>query len=174
MKILDKEFEVFLTDKEIDQLVTDFAAKVDADYEGKDLVIVGILNGAFIFVSDLVKKLKLDPEIIFLKYKSYKGTRSGEVKVQLELEEDIENKHVLILEDIVDTGKTMVRIAQDLNEHEPASLKYGSLFLKPDTYNSAVEISYIGKEIPNDFVLGYGMDYDGKGRSLKDLYKAKD
>ncbi|WP_109831621.1 hypoxanthine phosphoribosyltransferase [Reichenbachiella versicolor] len=174
MKVLDKEFEVMMTQEEIDSLVSDLASKLDTEYQGKDLVIVAILNGSFIFVSDLVRKMKLDPEVIFLKYKSYKGTRSGEVKVQLELEDDIEDKHVLILEDIVDTGKTIVRISQDLKEHEPASLKYGTLFLKPDCYNSEVELSFIGKELPNKFVLGYGMDYNGKGRSLNELYQLKD
>jgi len=173
MKIIDKEFDLFISEQEINTLLDQLAIQIEETYTDKELVIVGVLNGSFMFVSDLVKRLRLDLDIIFLKYKSYQGLESQEIKVLLELEDDIEDKHVLVLEDIIDTGKTIVRIAQDLNEHNPASLKYATLFLKPATYHYEIPLSFVGKEIPNDFIIGYGMDYNGKGRNLCDVYRLK-
>ena len=173
MQVLDKEFELFMRESELQQVVKEFAQKLDEAYSNKDLIIVAILNGSFIFVSDLIRYMKIDPEIVFMKYRSYEGIKSGEIQAELELDQDIEDRHVLILEDIVDTGKTIIRIAQDLQEHEPASLNYGTLFVKPDTYNSEVKLKFVGKELPSDFVIGYGMDYCGKGRGLRELYRLK-
>lgn len=150
------------------------ADAIEQHYTNKELIIVGVLNGAFVLVADLVRKLSIRPEVHFTKYASYIGTAySGQVKKELEVNIDFENRNVLIVEDIVDTGNTLERIITDFESHQPASLKIASLFLKPDVYDKAITIDFIGKEIPNDFVIGYGMDIDGKGRELKEIYKIK-
>lgn len=166
------KFEKYLSSHEIQELVKQLAGKIDEAYQGKDLVVMGVLNGAFIFLSDLVKAMDLDPEILFVKYKSYKGTEStGIVHRELEPELDLSGRDVLIIEEIIDSGNTLARILDDLKKEKPATLKICSLFLKPNSFKGDQRIDFVGKEIPNDFVIGYGMDYNGYGRSYDELYK---
>ena len=168
----DKQFELFISESEIQQYITELASAIDLEYEGKDLVIIGILNGAFIFVSDLVKAMSLDPEISFLKYASYSGTGStGNVKNLIGLNENFEGRHVLIVEDIIDTGQTLAKVLIDVKSAKPDSVKIATLFFKPDAFSAAYSIDFIGKNIPNKFVVGYGMDYNSKGRNLINLYQ---
>lgn len=172
VQIHDKKFEQFISGKEITQIIDKLANELSNDYSDKDLIIIGILNGAFIFVSDLVKAMSIDPKVSFLKYSSYDGTQTtGVVKSLIGLHEDLKDQHVLVVEDIVDTGKTLNKVLAELNAAEPASLKVATLFFKPNAYQEKFSIDYIGKEIANKFVVGYGMDYNGLGRGLTDLYQ---
>lgn len=172
IQIKDKQFKKYLSKEEIQETVQELAAKVTAEYEGKELVLLGILNGCFLFLSDLVREMKIDPEISFLKLSSYEGSESsGHVKQLIGLDEGLDGKHVLIVEDIVDTGNTLEHIISSLENEGAESVKVCTLLLKPDVYSKDIAIDYVGREIPNDFVVGYGMDYDGFGRSLEDLYQ---
>jgi len=172
IQIHDKKFKRFISEKEISRIIKNIADNINRDYSNKELLVIGILNGAFIFVSDLMKLLKIDPKISFLKFTSYAGiSSSGVVNTLIGLNEDLKGKHVLVVEDIVDTGKTLTKVLNVLESSEPASLKVATLFFKPDAYQSQYPIAYIGKEIPNKFVVGYGMDYNGNGRGLTDLYQ---
>ncbi|MFY0626353.1 MAG: hypoxanthine phosphoribosyltransferase [Reichenbachiella sp.] len=172
MIINELKFEKYISEQEIDDLVQVIAEEIIQTYQGKELILVGVLNGAFMFVSDLVKKLTVHPEIHFIKCSSYKGTSTtGKVQLDLDLDVNLKGKHVLIVEDIVDTGNTLVEIAKEFQSRGAASLKFASLLLKPDVYDKDIPLDFIGKEIPNDFVIGYGMDLDGKGRELKAIYR---
>ncbi|UXP33720.1 hypoxanthine phosphoribosyltransferase [Reichenbachiella agarivorans] len=175
IQIEDKKFKKYLDNKEIEEIVSQLADQISKDYQDKTVVLLGILNGSFIFLSDLVKKMSIDPEISFLKLASYDGQKStGKVKKLIGLDEDLDQKHVLIVEDIVDTGNTLAHIISSLENEGAESVKILTLFHKPDVYNKSIPIDYIGKSIPNDFVIGYGMDYKGYGRSLVDLYQIEE
>jgi len=174
IKIGDKEFEEFLTEGEIQSYVQALAQEIDRDFAGKDLLILGILNGAFLFAADLVKYMSIDPEISFLKYASYEGTSStGKVKNLIGINEDFTGKHIVIVEDIVDSGNTLAHILALLKDKKSASISTATLFFKPEAYQQNIALRYVGKEIPNQFVVGYGMDYLGKGRNLTGLYQLK-
>lgn len=174
IKIGGKYFEEYLTEDQIQDCVKSLAQQIDKDFEGKDLVILGILNGSFLFVADLVKYMTLDPEISFLKFSSYEGTSStGKVKSLIGINEDLTGKHILIVEDIVDSGTTLAHILDLLKDKSAASISTATLFFKPEAYKQKMEIEYVGKEIPNLFVVGYGMDYLSKGRNLTGLYQLK-
>lgn len=175
IQIKDKKFKKYLSSQEIQAAITSIAEAINKDYQGKDLVVLGILNGAFIFTSDLVKQLDVSPEISFLKLSSYQGEKTtGKVTELIGLDEDLEGKHILIVEDIVDTGNTLGHIISALENEGASSVKTASLFLKPDVYDKSIKLDYVGKEIPNLFVIGYGMDYLGHGRELEDLYQIED
>lgn len=168
----DKNFEIFISKEEIDQHIRDLAAQIDVDYYNKKLLVIGILNGAFMFVSDLIKEMTIDPEISFIKLTSYTGTSTtGNVQQLIGLKENIEGRHVLVLEDIVDTGNTLEKILEVLKSKNPASLEIGTLLYKPDAYKKDYAVKYVGRAIPNKFVVGYGLDYDGYGRSLQHIYQ---
>lgn len=174
IQVGDKFFEEYLTADQIQESVKRLAYQIDADYQGKDLLILGILNGAFLFMADLVKYMHADPEISFLKFASYEGTSStGTVNELIGLNEDLTGKHVLIVEDIVDSGNTLAHILEILSDKKAASISTATLFFKPEAYQQNIELQYVGKEIPNLFVVGYGMDYLGKGRNLTGLYQLK-
>ncbi|HBF87160.1 MAG TPA: hypoxanthine phosphoribosyltransferase [Bacteroidales bacterium] len=171
VKILDKEFEVSIPSDEIQDAIQKIADRMNVDFAGKEIIFLGILNGAFMFASDLFKKINVDCRITFLKLASYEGTRStGTLKRLIGLNEDVSGATVVILEDIVDTGHTIVDIVKQLKGYEPKEIKVATMFLKPDVYDKDVKIDYIGMEIPNDFIVGYGLDYDGYGRNLADIY----
>lgn len=171
VKILDKEFGVSIPSDEIQAAIQKVADRMNQDFVGKDIIFLGILNGAFMFASDLFKRIKVDCRITFLKLASYEGTRStGTLKRLIGLNEDVSNATVVILEDIIDTGHTIVDIVKQLKGYEPKEIKVATMFLKPDVYDKDVKIDYIGMEIPNDFIVGYGLDYDGYGRNLADVY----
>lgn len=174
IEIGDKQFEEYLTADQIQSCVKSLALQINKDFRGKNLLILGILNGSFLFVADLVKYMTIDPEISFLKFASYEGTSStGSVKDLIGINEDLAGKHILIVEDIVDSGTTLAHIMGLLEGKGAASIETATLFFKPDAYKQDIHLRYIGKEIPNLFVVGYGMDYQSKGRNLTGLYQLK-
>ena len=174
MKVLDKNFELFIKAAEIDKRTVELGKQISADYAGKDPLFVVLLNGAFMFSSDLIKNIGTPCQVCFVKVASYEGTHSsGQLKNILGLEEDIKNRHVIVLDDIIDSGLTMNNIVEELKKKNPASIEPAALLLKPMAFDSKFNIKYIGFSIPNDFVVGYGLDYNGYGRNLKDLYHLK-
>ncbi len=171
-KIHDREFEVYITNAEIRSVISDMAKRINEDLAGKDVIFLGILNGAFMFASDLFREIRLNCQITFLKLASYAGTSStGTVKRLIGINEDIHNKTVVILEDIVDTGVTLDNIIKQLKGYEPAEIRVATMLFKPESYTKDLKLDYVGIEIPSDFVLGYGLDYQGYGRNLADLYR---
>lgn len=171
VQVLDKKFRVSIPEEEILKAIESMAAKMNDDLKGKDVIFLGILNGCFLFASDLFKSIDIPCQITFLKLASYQGTSStGNVKRLIGINEDIENKTVIILEDIIDTGNTLESIIKQLKGYEPAEIKVATLLYKPEAYKKDIDIDYVGIEIPNDFIVGYGLDYDGYGRNLRDIY----
>lgn len=169
--IHDKHFEVFIEKSVIEQRISDLALEINKDYEGKRPLFLAILNGSFMFAAELMKSVSVSCEITFLRVSSYQATTSsGKVHQILGLTENIEGRDVIIIEDIVDTGLTMIEIKQQLLAQNPASLSIVTLFQKPEALIQPIDIQYIGFKIENKFVLGYGLDYDGLGRNLGDLY----
>ncbi|MBI2275371.1 MAG: hypoxanthine phosphoribosyltransferase [Chitinophagaceae bacterium] len=168
----DKTFVPYLPETLILEKVKELAAGLDKDYAGKKPLFIAILNGSFMFTSDLFKYLTIEAEICFIKLASYKGTKStGQVVTAIGLDTDINDRHVVILEDIIDTGKTMNEFLPQLRNQQPASLKVAVLLHKPDATVFPVHIDYCCFSIPNKFVLGYGLDYDGLGRNIRELYQ---
>ena len=171
LQVHDKTFRPFINEAAIQQRVTELAAAIDRDYEGMQPLFLAVLNGSFIFASDLFKKIKIEAEISFIKLASYKGTSSSDsVVTAIGLEENLNGRHIILLEDIIDTGKTIHSFLPEILQRQPASLKIATFLSKPDALKYPVEAHYTGFEIPNNFVVGYGMDYDGLGRNLRELY----
>jgi hypoxanthine phosphoribosyltransferase len=171
VQVLDKKFKVSITEKELQQAIQKIGDKINEELKGKEVIFLGILNGCFMFASDLYKCIDIPSQISFLKLASYQGTTSsGNVKRLIGINENIENKTVIILEDIIDTGNTLENIIKQLKGYEPAEIKIATLLFKPDAYTKDIHIDYVGKEIPNEFIVGYGLDYDGFGRNLRDIY----
>jgi hypoxanthine phosphoribosyltransferase len=172
IKIRDKTFEAFISAEKIEEAVERIAAEIKKDNKNKNPLFISILNGSFMFAGDLLKKLNIDCDISFVKYSSYKGMRSQlKVKKLLGVNEDIRDRNVIIIEDIIDTGITIETLLNDLNEFQPASIKITGLLFKPDAFIKKFKIDYKGFDIPNIFVVGYGLDYDGKGRNYPEIYK---
>jgi hypoxanthine phosphoribosyltransferase len=172
IQVKDKFFEKFITTTEIDAAVQKVADGINRDYRTKNPVFLAMLNGAFIFAADLMRKINIPCEISFVKYSSYSGTKSTEKLNELiGLNEDLKGRHVIVLEDIVDTGITMNKLLKDIAEKEPADVKVACFCFKPDAFKHFFPIDYLGMSIPNEFILGYGLDYDGQGRNLADIYK---
>jgi hypoxanthine phosphoribosyltransferase len=168
----DKEFSSYITSREIEEQVARVAAEINRDYQGKRPLFIAILNGAFIFAADLFKYITLEAEICFIKLASYKGVKStGKVITAIGLDVDLYNREVIIVEDIVDTGKTLAQFLPQLEHHHPASLKIASLLHKPAAMIHPIKIDYLGFTIPDKFVIGYGLDYDGLGRNIKEIYQ---
>jgi len=171
VKILDKEFKLFISEKRIQEVVEEMAHRMNKELKGQKVFFIGILNGCFMFVADLVKHLDLDCTITFLKLASYQGTSStGKVKRLIGLNEDIKGQTVVVLDDIVDTGITLDFIQKQLRGYEPAEIKLATLLYKPKACRHDVSLDYVGIEIPDDFVVGYGLDYNGYGRNLRQIY----
>ena len=160
--------DVYLSEEKIQQRIVELAEKINQDYQGQKICLVGILNGSFIFLSDLCRQLKLEVEIEFMKASSYGDATesSGQVDISLDVKKDIENRHILLVEDIVDTGNTLAALMPILNKRKPASLKLASLLSKPARLEQPVTIDYLGFEIEDKFVIGYGLDYAGRYREL--------
>ena len=170
----DKEFTLYLEEEKIQSAIEKMAVKLAAEYEGKDTVFVGVLNGCFRFISDLMKHIEFDAEVNFIKLSSYRGTESsGKISDLMSLNSDLRDKHVVILEDIVDTGHTLDYLMEILAEKRTSSIKVASLLYKPDAFIGKRKPDYTAFEIPNLFVVGYGLDYDGLGRNLNDIYQIK-
>jgi hypoxanthine phosphoribosyltransferase len=172
IKVHDKEFVPYITEHEIEEQIKRVAAEINKDYEGKKPLFIAILNGAFIFAADLFKKINVEAEICFIKLASYKGVKStGKVITAIGLDAELYGRDVIIVEDIVDTGKTLSQFLPQLEHQHPASLKIASLLHKPAAMVHPIKIDYLGFTIPNKFVLGYGLDYDGLGRNIKEIYQ---
>lgn len=168
----NKAFEPYLPEALILEKVKELADKLNHDYADKKPLFIAILNGSFMFASDLFKNLHIEAEICFIKLASYKGTKStGQVVTAIGLDIDITNRHVVVLEDIIDTGKTMSHFLPQLQNQQPASLKTAILLHKPEATVFEVPIDYCCFSIPNKFVLGYGLDFDGYGRNIKEIYQ---
>lgn len=169
----EKEFITYLPAERLAAAVQGLAARINEEYTGRHPLFVAVLNGSFMFAADLLKHITVDCEIAFIRVASYAGTQStGQLKEVLGLHEDLRGRHVIILEDIVDTGHTMQALLAQLTEREPASLEVATLFFKPASLQHELHLRYVGLEIPNDFIVGYGLDYDGLGRNLPDVYVA--
>ena len=172
IQVNGKKFQPYLSAEEIDKQIKRLGAAINKDYKDKRPLFIAILNGSFMFASDLFKELSIDAEICFIKLASYKGTRStGHVVTSIGLDESLKDKHVVIIEDIVDTGKTLSEFMPQLADHQPASLKIAALLHKPDALVYPLTIDYLGFSVPNKFLLGYGLDFDGLGRNLKEIYQ---
>ena len=172
VKLGDRSFRLYKSENEILSFVKNVAQQINADYIGRRPLIVPVLNGSFMFASDLLKELKLDCELSFVKVVSYHGTNSnGQAATIIGLNQNIEGRHVILVEDIVDSGHTLSKILPNLLQQNPASLKVASLLFKPQALKVDVKVDYIGAEIPNDFIVGYGLDYNGLGRNLRDIYQ---
>ena len=175
IQINDKSFDVFIQESEIAAKILEISSSINAEYKDKELVFIAILNGAFMFASDLMKNITIPCEISFVKVSSYEGmSTSGRVDELIGLNTNIENKHVIIIEDIVDTGITIDKIRTLLTIEYPASLKVCTLLYKPSAFAGKHAPELVGFSIPNKFVVGYGLDYDEKGRNLKEIYQIKE
>lgn len=173
IKIHDKEFELYINKRQIQAVIQKLAIQINTDYSNDIPIIIPILNGSFIFASDLLRELTIECEVSFMKVASYSGTSStGEVKQLIGLKENIKGRKILILEDIIDTGTTLVKIIKNLESFYPSEIKTVSLLFKPECCVNKVKIDYIGIEVLNAFLVGYGLDYNELGRNLQDIYKA--
>ncbi|MDD2797902.1 MAG: hypoxanthine phosphoribosyltransferase [Bacteroidales bacterium] len=171
VQVKDKVFKPYLSEKQILAKIDELAQRINRDLAGKNPLFVCVLNGAFMFASDLMKKVTIDCEVSFIRLKSYHGTSStGVTKEILGLVDDIEGRTVVLIEDIVDTGRTLVGLYESLNAFKPESIRTAVLLYKPDAVECEVSLDYVAFEIPNDFIVGYGLDYDGNGRNLNDIY----
>jgi hypoxanthine phosphoribosyltransferase len=171
LRILDKTFREVISEEKIKNKIEDLAIEINRDLAGKDVLFVGILNGAFIFAADLIRKIDFPAKISFVKLASYSGTSStGDVKELIGCNDDIMARTIVVIEDIVDTGNTIERIVDELVKRKAGDVKIAALFLKPSAYRKSIKIDYAGFEIPDDFVIGYGLDYEGYGRNLPSVY----
>ena len=171
IRVLDKKFREFIPEQEIKEKIIKLADQINKDFAGKEVVFLGILNGAFLFAAELLKRIDLKARISFVKLASYEGTSSsGTIKELIGWNEEIRNKYIIVVEDIVDTGNTLERIVDELVIRKASGIKIATLLLKPEAYTKDIPIDYVGFRIPNDFVIGYGLDYDGYGRNLPSIY----
>jgi len=169
--VLDKTFEVSIPEAEIKERVKAVAQQLSHDMEGKNPLFLAVLNGAFMFAADLMREMTIPCEISFVKLASYQGTMStGKIKEVLGINEDLTGRTVIILEDIVETGLTIRQMIESLGTRNPASIHVCTLLFKPDRLKENVPIEYVAFRIPNEFVLGYGLDYDQQARGLRDIY----
>jgi len=175
IKILDKEFVPYLSEQIIQEKISELAIQLNKDYEGKRPLFLSILNGSFLFTADLFKQITIEAEVCFIKLASYKGTSStGNVITAIGLDINIKDRHIVILEDIIDTGKTLHHYLPQLDNMQPASVKIAVLLNKKAALQFPVNIDYACIDIPNKFVVGYGLDYDGLGRNNKAIYQLKE
>jgi len=175
IRVKNKKFSLFLDESEILTGINRVAENIRRDLKEKDPLFICVLNGAFMFASDLIKQLDFPCELCFIRLKSYEGTKTeGKAKEVYGLIEDIKNRHVVILEDIIDTGYTMYELMENLSKREPASLRIATMLFKPEALQLAIRPDYVAIQIPNDFVVGYGLDYEGHGRNLRNIYKICD
>ena len=171
VRILDKKFRELISVKAINTRIDEMALQINRDFTGSEVIFVGILNGAFMFAADLFRKTELNARITFVKLASYIGTSSsGSIKELIGWNEDLVNKKIIVVEDIVDTGTTLERIVNELVIRNVAEIRIATMLLKPAAYKKDIPINYVGFEIPNNFVVGYGLDYNGYGRNLPSIY----
>lgn len=171
VKVKDKEFAISIPEEKILAEVDRLAARLNRDLEGENPLFLCVLNGSFIFASDLFRRISIPAEISFVKLASYVGTTStGKVKELVGLTEDITGRTIVVVEDIVDTGCTMQKLIENLKSRKPKAVHVCTLLLKPEKLKVNLEVEYVALEIPNGFIVGYGLDYDGYGRNLRDIY----
>lgn len=172
IKVNDKNFQPYISAADIHTRIAALGSAINAEYDGKRPLFIAILNGSFMFASDLFKEINIDAEICFIKLASYKGTRStGNVITSIGLDEPLQNRHVIIIEDIVDTGNTLHKFLPQLYNQQPASLKIAALLHKPEALEHPIVIDYLGFNVPDKFLLGFGLDFDGLGRNLPEIYQ---
>ena len=172
IKLHDKTFDTYLSAEAIQEKIQKMASDISRDYKGRKPLFIAILNGSFMFAADLFRHLSIDAEICFIKLASYKGMKSsGHITTAIGLDQDVFGRDIIIVEDIVDTGKTLHEFLPKLQHQQPASLKIAALLHKPGATVHPLEIEYLGFSIPDKFVVGYGLDYDGLGRNLKEIYQ---
>jgi hypoxanthine phosphoribosyltransferase len=172
IEVLGKEFRISISSEKIQERIQELAVEISRDLKGQDPVFISILNGSFMFAADLFRKLEIDARITFLKLASYQGTStSGTVKQLIGLNQEIKDQNIVILEDIVDSGTTLETIVRQLSAYQPASIKVATLLFKPGACKTGLELNYVGFTISNEFIIGYGLDYNGYGRKYKDIYK---
>ena len=171
VKIKDKSFRVSIPEAEIKERVKALAEQMSKDLEGKNPIFLGVLNGSFIFAADLMREMTVPCEISFVKLASYQGTTStGKVREVLGINENLSGRTVVIVEDIVESGQTMKQMIESLGTRNPESVRICTLFFKPEKLKEDLDLDYVAFRIPDDFIVGYGLDYDGLGRELKDVY----
>ncbi len=171
IQILDKKFREYIPEDVINNKVLELAERINSDFAGKEVIFVGVLNGSFIFAADLFRRIRLRARITFIKLASYAGTSStGEIRELIGCNEDLKGKSVIIIEDIVDTGVTLEHTVDNLIIRNVKEISIVTLLLKPEAYGKKINIDYTGFEIPNEFVVGYGLDYNGEGRNLPSVY----
>lgn len=172
IELHDKQFEIFITAEELNFAVENMARQIEDDFEDEIPVFIGVLNGSFMVLSDLMKHYSHPCEVNFVKMSSYDGMETThEVKQLIGLNDDLEGRSVIIVEDIVDTGNTIEELKAIFKSKKVKSFKIATLFLKPDAYKKDIKLDYVGIRIPNKFIVGYGLDYDELGRNLKDVYQ---
>jgi len=172
MKIKEKTFVPYLSEEKLQLAIRELATTINRDFQGRTPVILAVLNGAFMFTADLIKMLEVEVEISFVKVKSYEGTQSsGEVKQLIGLDSSLQGKDIILLEDIVDTGHTIYHLIRLLEAQEPSSISTATLLFKPEALQKEVDLTYVGIRIPDIFVVGYGLDYDGLGRQYREIYQ---
>ena len=171
VEVNGKTFRISIPEAEIKKRVKEVAEEISRDMEGKNPLLLGVLNGAFIFAADLMREMTIPCEVSFVKLASYQGTTStGKVTEVLGINENLTGRHVIIVEDIVDTGLTMKRMIESLGTRNPASVSVCSLLVKPDKLQVELDLKYVAFKIPNEFILGYGLDFDQAARGLRDIY----
>jgi hypoxanthine phosphoribosyltransferase len=172
IQLHDKQFVPFISEAELDFAVAEMAQLIEADFADEVPVFIGVLNGAFMVVADLLKHYNKPCEVSFIKMASYEGTAStDEVKQLIGLNQDLTGRTVIVVEDIVDTGNTVETLKAMFKQQNVKHFKIATLFLKPDAYKKEIKIDYVGIRIPNKFIVGYGLDYDGLGRNLAAVYQ---
>ncbi len=175
IKIKDKTFRTSIPEAEIKSRVKALAAQISRDMEGKNPLLLGVLNGSFVFAADLMREMTIPCEISFVKLASYQGiTSTGKVKEILGINENLSGRTVIIVEDIVESGKTMMRMIESLGTRNPASVHVCTLFFKPEKLEEDLKLDYVAFRIPDDFIVGYGLDYDQQGRGLRDIFTIVD
>ncbi|MCL1937020.1 MAG: hypoxanthine phosphoribosyltransferase [Candidatus Azobacteroides sp.] len=174
VQLRDKQFEIFLPESILLKGIDNVATQINRDFKNKDPLFICILNGAFMFATELINRFHSECEIAFVRLKSYEGLERKKTMKEIHgLVENIENRHVLIIEDVIDTGYTMEHLLNTLNKKRPATVKIATLLFKPNALERPIKPDYVVQEIPNDFVVGFGLDYDGRGRNLRNIYKIK-
>ena len=172
IQLKGKCFEVFLKEDTILNEIDRVAQQLNNDYQDKDPLFVCVLNGAFMFAAELIGRFNANCEVTFIRIQSYEGVKRGESMKEIQsMVESVENRHVIIVEDIIDTGHTMHYLLNKLKEQNPATIRIATLLFKPQALQLPVQPDYVAKSIPNDFIVGFGLDYNGHGRNLKNIYK---
>jgi hypoxanthine phosphoribosyltransferase len=175
MKVHDKELETYISYQSILERTKEIASRINEDYAGSNPLFIGVLNGVFMFAADLMKGINLTSEISFIKLSSYQDTATtGSIRELIGLRENIKDLDIIIIEDIIDTGETISYVVKVLESLGPRSVEIATLLLKPEVFNKKIPLKYVGFKIPHKFVIGYGLDYNGLGRNLKDIYQIKE